>query len=56
MLNATYLKALASKPDNLPIYRTLADIYRSQSRYNEAIDIMRRGLRLSPVTGVCIPI
>jgi tetratricopeptide (TPR) repeat protein len=48
---ASYLKALQSKQDNLPVYHTLADIYRSQSRYNDAIEIMRRGLRLYPNDG-----
>ena len=40
-----YLKALDSKPDNQVVYRTLADIYRSQSRFTDAIEVMRRGLR-----------
>ncbi len=45
------LAALSSKPDNPPVYRTLAEMYRSQSRFTDAIDITRRALRLYPNDG-----
>jgi superkiller protein 3 len=48
---ANYLKALSSKPDNPAIYRALAEMYRSQSRFTDAIDITRRALRLYPTDG-----
>jgi len=45
------LKVLESKPDNREVYRTLADIYRQQNRFNDAIEIIRRGIRLYPNDG-----
>ena len=43
---AAYLKVLSAKPDNREVYRILGDMYRSQARYTDAIDITRRGLRI----------
>lgn len=45
------LKVLEAKPDNRPIYSTLADMYRQQSRFNDAIEILRRAIRLYPTDG-----
>jgi len=43
---ASYLKALASRPEMPDIYRILGEMYRSQSRFNDAIDITRKALRI----------
>jgi tetratricopeptide (TPR) repeat protein len=43
---ASYLSALASKQDIPSIYRALGEMYRSQSRFNDAIEITRRALRI----------
>jgi superkiller protein 3 len=40
-----YLKALPASPDMYEIYRSIADLYRGQNRYEEAIDISRQALR-----------
>ena len=39
------LKIVEIKPDRRDIYRTLSDMYRSQSRFTEAIDITRRAIK-----------
>jgi tetratricopeptide (TPR) repeat protein len=39
------LKIIDLKPDSRDVYRTLSDMYRSQARYNEAIEITRRAIR-----------
>ena len=39
------LKVLELKPDRRDIYRTLSDMYRSQSRFSEAIDITRKAIK-----------
>jgi tetratricopeptide (TPR) repeat protein len=39
------LKVIEVKPDRRDIYRTLSDMYRSQSRFTEAIDITRRAIK-----------
>lgn len=46
-----YLRSLTAKEDNYVVYRSLADIYRSQNRFQEAIDISRKGLRIYPNDG-----
>lgn len=46
-----YQRSLTAKEDNYAVYRSLADIYRSQGRYQEAIDISRKGLRIFPNDG-----
>jgi tetratricopeptide (TPR) repeat protein len=48
---AALLRVLNTKPDNPGLYRTLGDVYRQQSRFNDAIEILRRGLRLYPNDG-----
>ena len=48
---AALLRVLNTKPENRELYRTLGDVYRQQSRFNDAIDILRRGLRLYPSDG-----
>jgi protein O-GlcNAc transferase len=45
------LKVVELKPDRRDIYRTLSDMYRSQSRFNEAIEITRRALKQFPNDG-----
>ncbi|MCD9185289.1 MAG: tetratricopeptide repeat protein [Pyrinomonadaceae bacterium] len=46
-----YLSSLTAKEDNYAVYRSLADIYRSQNRFQDAIDISRKGLRTFPNDG-----
>jgi len=46
-----YQQALASKDNIYNVYRAMADIYRNQSRYKEAIDISLKGLRFFPNDG-----
>nr|HQU86433.1 tetratricopeptide repeat protein [Pyrinomonadaceae bacterium] len=46
-----YLRSLTAKEDNYAVYRSLADIYRSQGRFQDAIDISRKGLRIFPNDG-----
>ncbi|MEP6787285.1 MAG: tetratricopeptide repeat protein [Acidobacteriota bacterium] len=46
-----YLKALNSKPDLYQAYRNLAEVYRSESRYNDAINIAKEGLKKFPMNG-----
>ncbi len=48
---ASYLKAIAAKPDTYSAYEYLAEIYRDQNRFNEAIDISRKALRVFPNDG-----
>ena len=48
---ASYLKAIAAKPDIYSAYENLADLYRDQNRFTEAIDISRKALRVFPNDG-----
>ena len=48
---AAFQRALAAKQDNYSVYRSLAELYRSENRINEAIDITRKGLRAFPNDG-----
>jgi tetratricopeptide (TPR) repeat protein len=49
---AALLKVTQVKPDvSKDIYRTLSDMYRSQSRFTEAIDITRKAIKLFPNDG-----
>lgn len=41
-----YRKALSAKPDSFDVHRDLAEVYRLQGRFAEAIDIVRKGLTL----------
>ena len=45
-----YQQSLASK-DDIKVYLAIANIYRSQSRYKEAIDISKKALRFFPNDG-----
>lgn len=47
---AAYQQSLASK-DDPTVYRAMANIYRNQSRFNEAITVLRKLLRNSPQDG-----
>ena len=40
-----FQKAISSRPDNLIAYRNLAEAYRSENRYNDAIAISKKGLQ-----------
>lgn len=46
-----YRQALASKDDIYNVYRAMAEIYRKQSRYKDAIDISLKGLGFFPNDG-----
>lgn len=48
---ASYLSALASRQDMPAVYRALGEMYRSQSRFNDAIEITRRALRIWTTDG-----
>lgn len=48
---ASYLKAIAAKPNTYSAYENLAEIYRDQNRFTEAIDISRKSLRVFPNDG-----
>ncbi len=39
-----YQKALSSKPDMYQVYGSLAEIFKAESRFGEAIDILKKGL------------
>ncbi|MFL6469073.1 MAG: tetratricopeptide repeat protein [Pyrinomonadaceae bacterium] len=45
------LKVLDSKPESREVYLSLSEIYRQQSRFTDAIEILRRGIRLLPNDG-----
>lgn len=39
-----YVKSIAAKPDNYASYRNLADVYKGQGRFNDAITILKKSL------------
>ncbi len=41
---AAYQRSISAKPDNYDAYRTLANLFRSQSRFADAIDILKKAL------------
>jgi tetratricopeptide (TPR) repeat protein len=41
-----YLATIAAKPDARDAYENLADIYRNENRFNDAIDISKKALRV----------
>ncbi len=46
-----YKRALAANPDNVQIYRTLAELYRRENRIGDAIQILDDGLKKFPRNG-----
>lgn len=46
-----YQKAVFAKPDIYLAYRNLAEVYRSENRFNDAINISKQGLKMFPLDG-----
>ena len=46
-----YQRAISAKPDMYQAYRNLAEVYRSENRYNDAISISKEGLKKFPMDG-----
>lgn len=47
-----YVKSIAAKPDYYPAYQNLADVYKGQGRFNDAIVILKKSLpQFSPPKG-----
>ncbi|MEO7538735.1 MAG: tetratricopeptide repeat protein [Pyrinomonadaceae bacterium] len=46
-----YKKAINSKPDIYQAYRNLAEVYRNENRFNDAIEISKQGLKMFPQNG-----
>ncbi len=51
-----YLKTINAKPDIYDAYRSLADIYRSEGRFTDAIDVSKRACASFLMTGIFTPI
>lgn len=48
---AAYQHAISAKPDNYDAYRNLSNVFRSQSRFPEAIDVLKKALLQFPADG-----
>lgn len=46
-----YLKAIAAKPSDYRGYRNLADVYKGQGRFNDAINILKKSFQYFPPKG-----
>jgi tetratricopeptide (TPR) repeat protein len=46
-----YRKAIDAKPETYANYRLLAEVYRADNKFDDAIDISKRGLRQFPLDG-----
>lgn len=46
-----YQKALGVKPDMYQVYQNLSDLFKAESKFNESIDILKKGLLQFPLDG-----
>jgi tetratricopeptide (TPR) repeat protein len=46
-----YLKSIAAKPNNYASYRNLADVYRGQGRFKDAIEVLKSSFPQFPPNG-----